>query len=265
MKFGVCLGGVSRESIELASDSGADFIVANLYAISEYEPEKLREIIDISRSYGQKITATNGFFGKMPFFESPENYEKSADYVKRTFEKMAYTDIKFMTLGSGVHRHIPDGMAKEAAEEKYIKLCREVIAPEAANYGYTIGIEHLNKKEVNYINTALEAYELVRKIDRPQIKMLVDYYHFMLENEVFEEFEKFGSCVAHMHIASALNDRHLPLPVDGEAESYRKFFKAVKRYVDSDVDMAIEGGIPEPKVQNLRHSFHYLRKLRSES
>lgn len=45
----------------------------------------------------------------------------------------------------------------------------------AAKYGITVVVEPLQTKETNLINTVAEGIEIVKKVDRPNVKCLADF------------------------------------------------------------------------------------------
>jgi len=63
-------------------------------------------------------------------------------------------------------------------------------------------IEPICKLESNIINTAGEGLQLVKAADRENIKLLVDYYHLVMEKEDPEFIVHAGSYIKHTHFAT---------------------------------------------------------------
>lgn len=80
---------------------------------------------------------------------------------------------------------MPDGFSREKGEEQIVQFLERV-----ANYsdalGITIVIEPLNQKESNIINSVPEAVSIAKKVNRPSIQVLADFYHMDEENEPLE-------------------------------------------------------------------------------
>ena len=100
-----------------------------------------------------------------------------------------------------------------------------MVDPIAAEHGITIAIEPLNRLESNIVLTAREGLALARQVDRPRIKLLVDYYHMTLEDESPDILLKAGPEVRHIHFARA-EGRTFPAEME---TGYRAFFANLKR------------------------------------
>jgi len=59
------------------------------------------------------------------------------------------------------------------------------LGPMAAQRGLTIAIEPINRQEANIVTLASEGLRLAREVNHPQVQLLVDYYHLMMEKEDF--------------------------------------------------------------------------------
>lgn len=60
----------------------------------------------------------------------------------------------------------------------------------AASAGIHIAIEPLNRQESNMIQNLEEGKKLMTEAGGPSIRLLADYYHFMLEKESLETLKK---------------------------------------------------------------------------
>lgn len=156
--------------------------------------------------------------------------DKDHDQVRRfletTLEKIACLNFRNVVLGSGGARRIPEGFPREQAEAQFIELCTDVLLPLARAYDFTVSIEELNRNETNYLNTCTEAMTIVRAVGDPRLRLLVDYYHMGIEHEPLTDLLDSGGTIAHVHIASPLNDRAFPQVGDGE--DYRAFFDTLR-------------------------------------
>ena len=130
-----------------------------------------------------------------------------------------------VVLGSGGARRVPDGFPREEAFSQLVDFCRR-IAPLARDNGITIAVEPLRRQETNIINTAREGLELVKAVDRPEIKLLVDYYHLAEENESADVLLEAGRQVVHAHIA---NPKGRVYPLSPGESDYAGFFENLCR------------------------------------
>ena len=97
---------------------------------------------------------------------------------------------------------------------------------------------------------------MIKELNIPNVKMIIDYFHFSKENENPADIIKYKGYVSHFHIAS-INGRTSPVPQDNETESYKAFLDAATNIADETTSLAIEGSIVSP----LNESFDYLNLL----
>ena len=145
---------------------------------------------------------------------------KQMTYVTGVLGRLKRLGVKVVVLGSGGARRVPDGFSKDEAFAQLVDFCRR-IAPVARDNGITIVVEPLRKQETNIINTAREGLALVRAVDRPEIKLLVDYYHLAEEGENADIIAEAGPLLAHAHIA---NPKGRVYPLSRDESAYDGFF-----------------------------------------
>lgn len=87
-------------------------------------------------------------------------------------------------------------------------------------------LEPLQRGECNILTSSQEAFQLVQAVGRPGVQLLVDLFHFDLEQEPLSVISRYQGHLGHCHIASARNHRLLPQPWDGE--DYLPFFQALQ-------------------------------------
>ena len=84
----------------------------------------------------------------------------------------------------------------------------EAAANYAGRHGLVIAIEPLNRAETNVINSIAEAVQFADELGRPEVQVLVDFYHQILEAEAFDEIVRAGERIVHVHVADT--DRLYP-------------------------------------------------------
>lgn len=84
----------------------------------------------------------------------------------------------------------------ENSEKRFLESLEEV-AQFAEPKGVVIAVEPVNRYEINFINRVDEAFEVISKINRPNVKIMPDLFHMNIEETSIE-----ASFVAHIdHIA----------------------------------------------------------------
>jgi sugar phosphate isomerase/epimerase len=123
-----------------------------------------------------------------------------------------------------------------------VQFCRWM-APAAAQHGIIIAIEPLNKSETNLINTAEEAAALVREIDHPNIRMLIDGYHWAKDQNSSAGILENIDLIVHAHVA-AVEGRRTP----SSADPCDAFFEVI-RHSGFDSRLSFEGSLQSPEKE----------------
>jgi sugar phosphate isomerase/epimerase len=122
-------------------------------------------------------------------------------YVERGFRRAQALGIERIVFGSGGARMVPEGYSRETAWEQLVRFCR--LCAERAYAGLTLAIEPLNRGECNILNSYGEGVALARDVDRPNIRVLADIYHFEVESEPVEAIRPGADVLAHVHLADS--------------------------------------------------------------
>ncbi len=85
----------------------------------------------------------------------------------------------------------------------------QVLAEPAAAAGITLTIEPLNRYETSFVNTLAEAVAVARRVDRPNVKIMADFFHLNLEEpDIAASLRAAVPHLAHVHLADS--NRLLP-------------------------------------------------------
>src|SRR4030043_306672 len=186
MRIGYCTNliatqtdGTGREWIEKGKESGFDYVelpLAQIVDLNDREFSSLKERMDLS---GLKCEVCNNFFpGHVRLTGNAVDYGKIEEYLEKALGKAAQLGVKVIVFGSP--KNVPEGYPMGKAWSQLVELLK-TIDPLVRTKGITIVIEPLCKLESNIINTAAEGLRLVKAVDRENIKLLVDYYHLVME------------------------------------------------------------------------------------
>jgi len=174
------------------------------------------------REIGIPVAAANIFIPAKIKIVGPDADASVQDaYVAKTLGRLKTIGVSVVVLGSGGARRVPDGFSREEAFAQLVDFCRR-IAPIARDNRITIAIEPLRRQETNIVNNAREGLALVRAVDRPEIKLLVDYYHLAEEGESPDVLLEAGRQIVHTHIA---NPKGRVYPQEAGESAYAPFFE----------------------------------------
>ena len=218
VQIGVC---VDPDRFEAAQAAGFDYVETNASKVAALTDEEFEKLVAQVAQLRIPVAAANVFLPGAIKLTGPEvDPARQMAYVTAALGRLKRLGVKVQVLGSGGARRVPDGFSREDAFNQIVDFCRR-IAPVARANGITIVVEPLRKQETNIINTAREGLALVRAVDRPEIKLLVDFYHLTEEGESPEIIADAGPLVAHTHIA---NPAGRVYPLKPEEAAYGGFF-----------------------------------------
>lgn len=147
-------------------------------------------------------------------------------HLKRALSRVGRDGLglKFVVLGSGKARQVPEGFPREKAYEQLLDFSRR-LADEAQKHGVAVLVQPLRTTDTNLVNTVPEAVELAARVDRPNFHVLVDYSFLVIGKEDTDVVRRAGSRVKHVWMANP-NGRGYPMRAD-EAD-YTEFFAALR-------------------------------------
>jgi D-psicose/D-tagatose/L-ribulose 3-epimerase len=232
MRIGYCtnliatqIDGTGSEWIEKGKENGFDYVelpLAQMVALNDKEFSSLKERVGSS---GLKCEACNNFFpGSIRLTGDAVDYGEIEEYLDKALGRVAQLGVKVIVLGSPKSKNVPEGYPMEKAWSQLVELLRH-IDPLVGTKGITVVIEPLCKLESNIINTAAEGLQLAKAVDREHIKLLVDYYHLVMEKEDPEIISRAGSYIKHTHFA---NPAGRVYPVEAE-DGYVHFMNPLKQ------------------------------------
>ena len=146
------------------------------------------------------------------------------NYLEKVFQRAQQAGIHMFTWGSGGSRRIPDGFDRVVAKKQFIAIAKK-IAPLAARYNITLALENLNSTETNFINTIAEALEIVKAVNHKNIRLCVDIYHMLKENESPDIILKSKPYTIYCEVAE--KEGRTPPGVHGQ--DFTPYFLALKK------------------------------------
>lgn len=242
MKFGVC---GSPDLAKTAKEVGFDYFewsVGGLLHPSEDEGV-FETALAQARSVGLPCPVVNVFLpGDMKVTGPTIDRHGLETYISTALRRAETAGIETIVFGAGAARRIPEGFDPGYGWKQMVDLCRW-IGPVARQHGVRIAIEPLNTGETNLINTAEEAARLVEEVDHPNIRMLVDGYHWAKDHNALAGILENGPRIIHAHVATA-EGRRPPGPED----TCEAFFSALTQ-IGYDGRISFEGSLQQPEIE----------------
>jgi sugar phosphate isomerase/epimerase len=199
------------------------------------------------------VCAFNYFFPQDMRIVGPDvDDARLDDYLARAAALMARVNARAAVMGSAWARNVPDGFERARAEAQIVRAL-DRCADRLQGSGVTLAIEPLHRKESNIINSVAEGVWFARQVNRPEIRVLADFFHMDEENEPLETLREHRDWIVHIHLA----DTGRRNPGTGSYD-YDRFF-GLLREIDYQGLMSAECKIVDPAA-DMPHSLAFLRR-----
>ena len=225
----------------------SDFAEADAYGFDYFEPgaatvaaldhgafSEFRALVMSSRL---RCRSFNSLIRTLKVVGPEVSLDALTEYMNFTLDRCRQLGAHVVVWGSASSRNVPEGYSRDLAWRQ-IKTFLHLAADLARSRDIVLAIEPLQRQESNIINTGTEALRLVREVNHPNVRMIIDYYHMRRENEDAGIVQQAGNHIAHIHFANP-NGRLWPKTLDEDGE-YGKFFEYLKR-IDYRGGISIEG------------------------
>jgi D-psicose/D-tagatose/L-ribulose 3-epimerase len=208
IRFGCCGSMIApsadptgAEIIEWLAEIGFDYIELSLRDLMSLSESELALLAGRLERSGIRCEACNNFFPpQIRLTGQDADLTEALSYAGKALDRAARLGAGIVVFGSSASRNVPDGFPMEKAWQQLVEVLGN-LGPMAKPHGITITIEPLNKLESNIINLAREGLRLAQEVDHPNIQLLLDFYHLMMERETPEIILQAGSFIRHVHLA----------------------------------------------------------------
>ena len=198
--------------IDKVADLGYDVLEISCAGLCELDREERRSLRDHARDRGILLTGGYGPKKEENLSSLDEaTVENGLRFWEATFQ--ALEDLGITVVGGGLYGYWPvdyqKPFDKERELESSIRNMRRM-ADLGADHGMQVlGMEVLNRHEGYLLNDAKEAVAYCRAVDKPNVKVHLDTYHMLLEEDSMSEaIHTAGSLLGHVHVGE--NNRKLP-------------------------------------------------------
>ena len=121
-------------------------------------------------------------------------------YVEKVMQRLSQTKTRVIVWGSGGSRSLPEGWDKKEAFKQIITMGKKIAAL-GQKYNITVSMESLNTSECNFITSVKEALYVVKKVNHPNLRLTIDIYHMLKDNEDPKIIYKTKNYLFHVEIA----------------------------------------------------------------
>ena len=230
VQVGVCVLPSNFDQVERLGFDYVEPPASGISAMSEATFSAFKSRVLASRL---RCRSFNSFIRTLRVVGSSVSWQALKDYLDICLPRCRELGGEIIVWGSASSRNVPDGYPRDRAWAEIVQFLR--LAGEAARpYQLVIAVEPLSHPESNIINTAAEALRLVREVNYPNVRMIVDYYHLRAENEDAEVIYRARNEIVHFHFANPRGRLWPKSP--SEDPGYPRFFQLLK-------EIGFHGGI----------------------
>ncbi len=189
---------------EKITSAGMDFIEPGFAKAAAMHQQEFDATAARLKSKGILVPSMNWFLPPTLKVTGPKANETAArTFLESALARATSLGAKAIVFGSPASRSVPSGFSFDRANQQMVEfchLCSDVIREN--DWEIKIAIEHINRTETNFINTFAEALRFAREIDRPEIGLAADFYHFAMENEATDIVLEAGNLICAVQLAN---------------------------------------------------------------
>jgi len=199
MDIGICTPVTNAQTV---AHAGGDYVEENIQ--NHLRPNQGDDAEWESLAMGpwpRPVLAANCFLPKrLPCVGPDVDRTALIEYGQVACRRAGHAGIRYLVFGSGGARTYPEGFAHESARSQFVELLAE-LGPIAEQEGVSFVVEPLQRGECNLVNTVDEGAEVVREVDHPHVRLLVDVFHMLRNDETPDAIARHADLVVHAHIA----------------------------------------------------------------
>lgn len=218
-RIGACTS--TPDEVRILAKYGYHFFEAHFRLLREMSEPEFQTLADAVTETGLRAEGTN-CFADPPMSLLESGLDELDEYLKSSLGRPKRLGAKYIVIGSGASRMIPEGMSYEAATQKFVAMLKRY-GEIAEKNDVDIVVEPLFGKATNFITTFEEALNICRATDHPRVGCLMDFFHSYQEGEPFSVMEKAGAYLKHIHI-SALDRR---VPGSGDIDEIKRLIESL--------------------------------------
>lgn len=191
----------ARKIIQSSKEAGYDLVELSLHAPEVMDVALTRDLL---QEYGMKVGCSRGLsFAADVSSEDPACVERGIAMLEEGVTLAAALGGNYFGgILYGAMAKYPRPLTAKGRQNATEAVKR--MADFAAKKGVSLGLEVVNRYESNQLNTALQALEMLDKINAPNVGVHLDTYHMNIEETDFmKPVLACGDRLAYVHIGES--------------------------------------------------------------
>lgn len=192
-----------EENVARAARLGFDGVELIIGDPDTFEPERLEKALV---TYKMELACINS--GRMAsqfglsLIHPEENIRMEAYKKFQSLVKIAGRFKCYLNIGIFRGRAI-EGKPISHTRDMFVEIMKDA-CDFAKQYNVSINFEPTNRFEINFINNTDEGLDIVQRVNKPNLGLLLDLYHIYLEDKNMEEsIRKSKDIVKHFHFSDS--------------------------------------------------------------
>jgi 5-keto-L-gluconate epimerase len=191
------------ENIKKASDAGFDGVEL---IIGDPDTTNAEELEKALKKYGKELACINtgrlnSQFGLTLLHTEKQVRQKAVDKFKSVVRLASrfgcYANIGIFR-GAAI-----EGRPISYTRDMFVEILKE-LCDFASEHHVSINFEPTNRFEINFINTTNDGLDVINRVNRPNLGLLLDLYHMYLEdNDLLSMIVYCRSVVKHFHFSDS--------------------------------------------------------------
>lgn len=242
----------SLAAVAAAGYDGAELAVRNAGEVSAAELKSLAA----THNLGIPAVGTGQMWGDERLSLTAHDESIRATAISRIKEHIALAaELDAFVIIGLVRGVFPDDAYKDASWQWLVEGLQE-LGKSADAAGVGIAIEAINRYETAYVNAAADGLDLIERVGRDSIGLLLDTFHMNIEEpDMVESIRMCGNRLFHFHVA----DSNRWYPGAGHID----FPALLNTLVDTGYDGWVSGEfLPKPDgPTSIAKGIEYLRSI----
>lgn len=218
--------GPIKKSFKILADLGYDGV-----ELMTLDPDKLNwnEIKAEAQKNNLKVAlvCTGEIFGQLGLSYTDPIENKRKEAIAKTKKIIDFASYLGANINIGRIRGQYCNQLTKEETENFAILAFQEISEYATNKNVNIALEAITIMQTNFINTLNEAIEIIKKVNRPNFKLMMDVFHMNIEEkDLYQAIEKYSEYNIHVHLSD--NNRRYPGQCGLDFERIFKIFKKNK-------------------------------------
>jgi sugar phosphate isomerase/epimerase len=235
----------------------APFTIAEY--VTDVSAQRRQEIRKQAEAAGLQVVGLHWLLAKTKGFHLTSPYRdvrrKTAEYLGELARFCADLGGKLIVFGSPQQRNLAEGVSRDDGMKYAAEVFTETL-PVLEKTDVRLAVEPLSHKITNFLSTAAEAVELVRKVNDPRCRLILDCLAMASEpTPIPKLIHQFQADLIHFHA----NDPNSQGPGFGDLD-FGPIFQAL-REIDFANWVSVEVFDYKPGPERLaRESIDYMKK-----